>query len=477
MQTYPNEAHAFGKAQIEKETDEFGTKYWILWECEICGYKKYLDNGDDPDPDHPDRPAPIVHVHDTAKIIDTQQPTCTEPGYLPGLKCGYPDCGEILIEPEYAEPLGHLWRYCNCLRCGETQLEMELSANGAYYIVKGIGSYTGSILEIPGIYNGLYVTEIGSEAFLNCTQLTSVIISDSVTRIGFSAFYNCTSLIQKENGVSYVDKWVVDCDTSVTSVTLRADTVGIADDAFYYCTSLTSINIPASVKSIGKHAFEHCTSLASVTFAEGSQLTSIGREAFDGCTALASIEIPASVTSIGYDAFSHCTSLASVTFAAGSQLTSIGEYAFSHCTSLTSIVIPASVTSIGSYAFSGCIALASVTFAEGSQLTSIGYGAFYNCTSLTSIEIPASVTSIGGHAFSGCTALASVTIPASVTSIGYDAFSHCTSLASVTFENHDGWWVSTSSSASSGTSVNVSDPATAATLLKSTYCYYYWKRS
>ncbi len=133
------------------------------------------------------------------------------------------------------------------------------------------------------------VTSIGDRAFFYCTGLTSVTIGDSVTSIGYEAFEGCTNLIQKENGVSYVDKWVVDCYTSVASVTLRVNTVGIADSAFYGCTGLTSVTI-------------------------GSGVTSIGSCAFSGCTGLTSISIPNSVTSIGSFAFSGCTGLTSVTF-------------------------------------------------------------------------------------------------------------------------------------------------------------------
>ena len=40
------------------------------------------------------------------------------------------------------------------------------------------------------------VTDIGNDAFCNCTSLTSVNIPDSVTRIGAWAFYGCTSLTE-----------------------------------------------------------------------------------------------------------------------------------------------------------------------------------------------------------------------------------------------------------------------------------------
>ena len=110
------------------------------------------------------------------------------------------------------------------------------------------------------------VKRIGSSAFSGCSGLTSVIIGSGVESIGSSAFWGCSGIIQKENGVSYVDKWVIDCDTSVTSVTLRANTVGIGEYAFRYCSGLTSITIPNSVTSIGYCAFKGCSGLTSINY-------------------------------------------------------------------------------------------------------------------------------------------------------------------------------------------------------------------
>ena len=97
-----------------------------------------------------------------------------------------------------------------------------------------------------------------------------------------------------------------------------------------------------------------------MTFAENSQLISIGNFAFNGCSNLTSITIPNSVTSIGNSAFYNCSSLTSITIP--NSVTSIGNSVFSGCSSLTSVTIPSSVNSIGSYAFSSCTNLTSVTF-------------------------------------------------------------------------------------------------------------------
>ena len=214
-------------------------------------------------------------------------------------------------------------------------------------------------------------------------------------------------------------------------------------------------------------------------------VTSIGYSAFSGCSSLTSIEIPDSVTRIGYYAFENCSSLKEINVQPNNEnYCSIdGNLYNKDCTILiqyaigktaASFVIPDSVTSIGDYAFFKCSSLTSVTI--GDSVTSIGNDAFFSCSSLTSVTIGDSVTSIGNDAFFSCSSLTNVTIPDSVTSIGHSVFYGCSSLTSVTFENPNGWWYASLSTATSGTSIsstNLSNDSTAATYLKSKYDNYY----
>ncbi len=351
-----------------------------------------------------------------------------------------------------------------------------------------IFGYTSSSSSISGYH---YYDSSTYYKYYIPDSLTTVVITGG-TSIGWYAFFNCDSL---------------------TSITIPASVTSIGHWAFEDCDSLTSITIPASVTRIGYRAFYNCDSLTSVTFGENSQCTIISESAFSSCTSLEGLTIPASVKSIGYWAFARCYSLTSVTFGENSQLTSIDDAAFYGCNSLTSITIPASVRSIGSDAFYGCSSLTSVRTPSLEAWCSITFGdidstplryaenlyigdsttpateivlpntvwaiknyAFYSCNSLTSITIPASVTSIGSYAFFACRPT-SITIPSSVTSIGKYAFHGCTSLTSVTFENTTGWWVSTFSTATLGTSVDVSVPTNNHNLLIYTYDDYYWKRT
>ena len=134
------------------------------------------------------------------------------------------------------------------------------------------------------------VKKIGAEAFLNCSELTSITIPNSVTSIGSSALRGCTGL---------------------TSITIPNSVTSIGESAFAYCSGLTSVTIPNSVTSIDGSTFEGCTGLTSITIP--NSVTDIGSYAFSGCSGLTSITIPSSVTNIGQSAFTSCSGLTSVT--------------------------------------------------------------------------------------------------------------------------------------------------------------------
>ena len=276
---------------------------------------------------------------------------------------------------------------------------------------------------------------------------------------------------------------VIDIPDTVTSGGQSYKVTAIGEYAFNPSTTITNVSsvfIPATVTSIGGFAFRCCKFLATVTFAEGSQLKSIGRHAFSGTTSahprFKEIQIPDSVETIGTSAFHNCQDLESITLPA--SLKTIESSTFSDCRNLSEVKLPASLKAIQSYVFGGCSSLETVFYygslARWSQInTSNGflgdshpslvmddYTAQFipvrddaypppktvTITKYTGTEstviLPSTisswpVTKIGEAAFQDNTTITSVTIPDSVTEIGANAFAGCTNLTSV---NYAGDW-------------------------------------
>ena len=363
--------------------------------------------------------------------------------------------------------------------CSITSVEVNSDAlvSKGYSSSSSLKDYFGT--QVQKFVIGDDVTSIGSYAFYGYSSIASISIGNSVTSIGNSAFDGCSGLKKvivpdiaawcnisfgnyAANPLYYAKHIYSDENTEITDLVIPNSVTSIGDFAFNGCSRLTSVTIPNSVTSIGNSAFNGCSGLTSVTIP--NSVTTIGSNAFRECSGLTSVTIPNSVTSIGDHAFYFCSGLTSITIP--NSVTSIGDYAFSGCSGLTSIEIPNSVTSIGGSAFSSCSGLTSVTinsnsiisntyssesnlknifgsqvksYIIGDGVTSIGYSAFYGCSSLTSVTIPNSVTSIGGYAFYNCSGLTSVTIPNSVTSIGSYAFSGCSGLTKVIVPDIAAW--------------------------------------
>ena len=304
--------------------------------------------------------------------------------------------------------------------------------------------YKNSV-EIPPTvtYNGIEynVTSIGVAAFDDCRSLTSVTIPNSVTSIGRIAFRYCDRLTsvhisdlaawcnisfdyESANPLYYAHRLFLN-GTEVTNLVIPNSVTSIGYGAFYGCSGLTSITIPNSVTSIGRDAFRGCSGLTSVTIP--NSVTSIDFETFRDCSGLTSVTIPNSVTTIDQWAFLGCSGLTSITIP--NSVTSIGYSAFSGCSGLTSVTIPNSVTSIGDWAFGNCSGLTSVTIPN--SVTSIGICVFHGCSGLTSVTIPNSVASIGNSAFSDCSGLTTLKIGSGVKSIDKQAFANCPEITDV----------------------------------------------
>lgn len=319
--------------------------------------------------------------------------------------------------------------------------------------VVSIGRYAFANCEFLGRGNislGKSLETIGSYAFYNCSEFgntgySEITFPNTVRSIGTWSFHKTALWTNTKAGNAvYAGNWVVGFketeDGSACSVQLKDGTKGISNYAFYKSSTLEGISIAGSVEYIGEYAFANCTALSLVT-SSASYLKEIGANAFRNCSELQSFTIPNGVQTIGNYAFYHC-GIFSIKIP--KKTTSIGDYTFYGCTNLLSVEFTedSALESIGAFAFANCSALLGTPI-DGNVsalkipkgVTSIGKKAFYRCASLTGIELSAKLTSLGDQAFSGCSSLTALVFPDGLTQIGEKLCYGATALESVTFGN------------------------------------------
>lgn len=234
---------------------------------------------------------------------------------------------------------------------------------------------------------------------------------------------------------------------ALTSIELPEGVKTISGAAFADCEALKNVTIPASVEIIGtleenSSVFDGCTSLEEVSFAENSNLKTIGNMAFANAPALKSITLPANVEKIGIYAFNRAYNLnddVSAPIPTPSIMTNIyvdennktfksvdGVVYSKDGTELVAypigrneeLVIPEGVTKIKEGVCQGAY-ITSLTIP--STVTEISTDAFCHCYNLIEVNLPETLTTIGKWAFQRA-AFTSIEIPASVKAIDSTAF-------------------------------------------------------
>lgn len=157
-----------------------------------------------------------------------------------------------------------------CTICGAKQptygLLYELSEDGTYAIVKGIGTATETDLVVADSYQGVPVTCIDQYAFMG-KPITSIDIPDSVTSIGEGAFAGCEfTSITIPRGLTSISRQLFSSCSSLTTVIIHNGVTNIEWHAFYNCDALVSIIMPNSVTSVGDDVVGSCDSFTTVYY-------------------------------------------------------------------------------------------------------------------------------------------------------------------------------------------------------------------
>ncbi|MBQ9677657.1 MAG: leucine-rich repeat domain-containing protein [Prevotella sp.] len=241
--------------------------------------------------------------------------------------------------------------------CSFTKVEINSNA-----ISSLSGSWTSSSMagvfgnQVTDYVLGEGVSQIGDNAFYNCSQLKSVSLPKSLTTVFNNAFYGCTNLTDvtiadigswcdvkfysdKSNPLYFTKKFYVDGMGEITELVIPEGTEIIKSYAFYNCENFVSVSIPESMKEVERDAFSGCTNLNKVNIKSieswlniewtYSSLRNVKHLFYNDGTEITSLTIPEGITEIKDHAFVNCIGLISVTLPYNFK--SVGMDAFYRC--------------------------------------------------------------------------------------------------------------------------------------------------
>ena len=322
------------------------------------------------------------------------------------------------------------------IKCKDTISEVTFPKGSLLETISPYSFYCCSKITKIDLSNCTKLTEIGSYAFNQCSELSTLTFPSSIITIksySFSGTKISSLFIPKsvktiESAAFYaIPLTKVEFEEGIDLKTLPWR-------AFGWC-SLTTFTIPDSVDSFSAACLENSRNIEEIKTVANSKYVVTNGSLFTNnhenlvyfppCYCYDTYTIPSGTKQICYDAFLNSNAKKIII---PDSVTTIGSYAFIGAAFKT-LTLPDSVTSIGSDAFRRCISLINITLS--SALTSLADSLFENCVKFQSFIIPEKITSIGNSCFKGCTALKDVVLPSSLTTIGANAFSECINLRSI----------------------------------------------
>lgn len=194
---------------------------------------------------------------------------------------------------ETTVPQNHTFVNNACSVCEYTKKTQGLiyTAYRTGYAVTGYNG-TATKVTVPSKHDGKSVLAIGmgtGDGFAFCSNVTEIILPDTIQQIQAEAFSYCAKLrkITISSCLSVGNRAFANC-AALTEITLPENCLTYGNNLFENCNSLKKVNIKSGV--IGDFVFNGCSSVTDIEF--GSGVTSISKKIFDNCTNLINLSIP-----------------------------------------------------------------------------------------------------------------------------------------------------------------------------------------
>ena len=177
---------------------------------------------------------------------------------------------------------------------------MHSSSGTTSQYYKGVVTIPSSI-HVNG--NSMQVVGITESAFMNCTQLTKLVVPSTVKSIGKMAFYNCQSLeeLNIPEGVTELPEYCFSGCKALEAITLPASIERLKRFSFNSCNKLKQVTLPDRLTVLDDSVFYNCTGLLTAFLPE--TMTTLGAGSFAGCRNMIEVTLPESVVNIGAGCF------------------------------------------------------------------------------------------------------------------------------------------------------------------------------
>lgn len=231
---------------------------------------------------------------------------------------------------------------------------------------------------------------IGSECFANSALKTVSFSENAAPVLAEKAFYDCTNLtsVKLSEGITTISEYCFQSCINLETVELPSTLTAIEKLAFFYCKKLEIIEFPEAVKDFGAGAFWGTAWINAQRNASENGLVIVNNIVVDGRLCSGAIELPSGIERIGEYAFYGSENYLETD---SSKMTGA---------SITSITFPDTCTNIALMAFYKCGQLKDITFSD--SITTIESKAFDSCISLESVTLPKNLEVLGKKAFVAC---------------------------------------------------------------------------
>lgn len=164
----------------------------------------------------------------------------------------------------------------------------NLDTTGSVSVIESQAFYNTGFEEFV-VWEGL--TELGSQAFKSCANLTKVVLPDSLAKIGNEVFFGCGELAEVTfgTGLTTISTGTFSDCGSLEKVIFPYGITEIKTDVFHNCTSLTEVTIPKTAETLVEGMFSYPKKI-TVYGVEGSAAETYAEEEgtnFEALTAVA----------------------------------------------------------------------------------------------------------------------------------------------------------------------------------------------